>query len=284
MSELLQTLPATEALPDGEAMSDDVPRIGGIWNLPVRGPEIAPLDPAIVEAFAGISSATACAQLHRLGITQTLIEGPKTTMPGTRVVGRAVTLQFMPLREDIYQDAGETQEYVERATALWGVLDEIEPGDVLVVQAYGSPRSGVVGEMLAQHLQNRGGVGLVVDGRIRDSQAVREDGLPVWSLGGTPHYASQGELFAWAYHVPIAVGGALVIPGDIIIADDDGAVVVPVAKAEAVLAASKKHDDWEVFSRMKLRAGGALRRYYPLNEAGKAEYEQWISDGRPQIG
>ena len=132
MSELLQTHPAAEA------MSDDVPRIGGIWNLPVRGPEIAPLDPAIVKAFEGISSATACAQLHRLGITQTLIEGPKTTMPGTRVVGRAVTLQFMPLREDIYQDAGETQEYVERATALWGVLDEIEPGDVLVVQAYGS--------------------------------------------------------------------------------------------------------------------------------------------------
>ena len=280
MSELLQDHPADTTTEPARGAER---RIEGIWSLPVRGPEIPAIDPALIEAFEGVSSATACAQLHRLGITQTLIEGPKTTMPGKRIVGRAVTLQFMPLREDIYQDAGVTQEYVERSTALWAVLDEIQPGDVLVVQAYGSPRSGVVGEMLAQHLRNRGGVGLVVDGRIRDSQAVREDGLPVWSLGGTPHYASQGTLFAWAYHVPVAVGGALVIPGDIIIADDDGAVVVPINKAEAILAPSKSHDEWEVFSRMRLKAGGALRRYYPLDEEGQAEYQQWIADGRPDV-
>jgi len=256
-------------------------RIEGVWSLPVRGPQIAPIDPALLEAFAGIGSATASAQLHRMGITRSFIEGPTTNAPGTRIVGRAVTLQFMPLREDIYTDAGETQEYVERSTALWAVLDEVEPNDVLVVQAYGSPRSGVVGEMLAHHFHNRGGLGIVVDGRIRDSQSVRENGTPVWSLGSTPHYASQGTLFAWGYHVPVAVGGALVIPGDLIIADDDGAVVVPIKKAPAILEASTKHDTWEVFSRMRLKAGGSLRRYYPLDEVGEAEYLKWEADGRP---
>ena len=256
-------------------------RIEGVWSLPVKGPAIAPIDPDLLEAFQAIGSATASAQLHRMGITRSYIEGPTTNLPGTRVVGRAVTLQFMPLREDIYTDAGETQEYVERSTALWAVLDEVEQNDVLVVQAYGSARSGVVGEMLAYNFKNRGGLGIIVDGRIRDSQKVRESGTPVWSLGATPHYASQGTLFAWAYHVPVAVGGALVIPGDLMIADDDGAVVIPIKKAAAILEAGTKHDEWEVFSRMKLKAGGALRRYYPLDEVGEAEYLRWEADGRP---
>lgn len=272
--------------PDESARTPvDIPerRIEGVWSLPVKGPKIAPVDPELLKSFEGVGTATACAQLHGMGITQSLIQGPTTTMPGKRIVGRAVTLQLMPLREDIYTDSGQTQEYVERSTALWAVLDEIEPGDVLVVQAYGEAKSGVVGEMLAQVLQNRGGVGLVVDGRVRDSQAVREGGLPVWSLGGTPHYASQGRLFPWAYHVPVAVGGALVIPGDIIIADDDGAVVVPINKAKDIIAPAKHHDDWEVYSRMMLKAGGALRRYYPLDEVGYAEYEQWVKDGRPNV-
>lgn len=262
---------------------DGIPeyRMEGVWSLPVRGPAIAPIDPELLAAFHDVGAATASAKLHQLGITKTFIQGPRTNKPGTRAVGRAVTLQFMPMREDIYTDAGVTQEYVERATALWAVLDFIEPGDFLVVQAYGTLRSGVVGEMLAHHLQNRGGVGLVADGGIRDSARLDAMHLPIWSLGSTPHYASQGELFPWGYHVPVAVGGALVIPGDLIVADDDGAVVVPIAKARQVLESSAQHEAWEVFSRMRLAEGGALRRYYPLDEIGQAEYEQWVAEGRP---
>jgi regulator of RNase E activity RraA len=262
---------------------DGVPeyRMEGVWSLPVKGPEIAEIDPGLIEAFHEVGAATACAKLHQMGITKTFIHGPRTNKPGVRAVGRAVTLQFMPMREDIYTDAGVTQEYVERATALWAVLDFIRPGDFLVVQAYGTIRSGVVGEMLAHHLHNRGGVGLVADGGIRDSARLAKIDLPIWSLGSTPHYASQGELFPWGYHVPVAIGGVLVLPGDIIVADDDGAVVIPINKAKQVLDASAKHEAWEVFSRMKLSAGGSLRRYYPLDDVGQAEYEQWVADGRP---
>lgn len=270
------------SIPPHSIGPDGIPeyRIDAAWSLPVKGPAVPRLDPALIAAFQEVGSATACAKLHQIGITKTFIEGPRTNTPGARAVGRAITLQFMPMREDIYSDAGVTQEYVERATALWAVLDFIEPGDFLVAQAYGTLKSGVVGEMLAHHLHNRGGVGLVADGGIRDSAKLADIDMPIWSLGPTPHYASQGELLPWGYHVPVAIGGVLVLPGDIVIADDDGAVVVPIGKAAHVLEASRHHEAWEVFSRMKLSQGGALRRYYPLDDIGQAEYDQWNAEGR----
>jgi regulator of RNase E activity RraA len=262
--------------------ADGIPeyRIDAAWSLPVKGPAIPPIDPALIEAFGEVSAATACAKLHQMGMTRTFIQGPRPNKPGRHVVGRAVTLQFMPMREDIYSDAGVTQEYIERATALWAVLDFIQPGDFLVVEARGSLRSGVVGEMLAHHLHNRGGVGLVADGGIRDAARLNEIELPIWSLGPTPHYASQGELLPWGYHVPVAVGGVLALPGDLVVADDDGAVIVPIGKAQQVLESSAKHEAWEVFSRLRLSQGGALRRYYPLDDVALAEYQSWVADGR----
>ena len=276
------SLPEGAIAPTGVG-PDGIPeyRMEGVWSLPVKGPAIPAIDPDLIAGFHEVGAATASAKLHQMGITKTFIQGPRTNKPGTRAVGRAVTLQFMPMREDIYTDAGVTQEYVERATALWAVMDFIEPGDFLVVQAYGTLRSGVVGEMLAHHLHNRGGVGLVADGGVRDSARLANIDLPIWSLGPTPHYASQGELFPWGYHVPVAVAGVLVLPGDLIVADDDGAVVVPIRRAREVLESSSHHEDWETFSRMKLREGGALRRYYPLDEVGRSEYEAWVVAGRP---
>ena len=254
-------------------------RIDGPWSLPVRGPVIASVDTALLDQVRDLGAATVCAKLHQLGVHRTFIDGPVPRRPGQRAVGRAVTLQFMPQREDIV--SGVAQEYIERATALWAVLDLIQPDDVLVVQAYGSTRTGVLGEMLVQHLANRGGVGLVADGCIRDAARLDDIGLPIWATGATPHYASQSELFPWAYHVPVAVGGVLVLPGDLIIADDDGAVLVPIGLAGAVIEASSAHADWEDFSRMRLQQGGALRRYYPLDETGEREYHQWVQEGRP---
>jgi regulator of RNase E activity RraA len=181
----------------------------------------------------------------------------------------------MPQREDVASGADE--EYVERRTALWAVLDATEPGDVLVIQAFGATRTGCVGEMLVRYFGGRGGAGIVVDGRTRDSGRTRDLDIPLWTTGSTPHYASQSELFPWAYDVPVAVGQALVMPGDLIVADDDGAVVVPQSMAEQVLELSSRHEDWEEFSRERLAAGGALSKYYPLDEAARAEYEEWKS-------
>jgi regulator of RNase E activity RraA len=242
-------------------------------RLPISGPAFARPDADLLVQLQAVSSATASAELHKMGIRHTFMRGPAARQVGAKVVGPAVTLQFMPQREDVV--SGVAQEEGEKVSALWAVLDEIQPGDVLVTQAYGDPYTGCFGEMLITYCKGRGGLGVVVDGCIRDWPKVRELGLPVWTCGVTPNYASQAGLYPWAYNVPIACGGVLVLPGDIIIADDDGAVLVPAGLALEVLQITLDHEDWEAFSRIKLAEGGALRTYYPLSAEGRAEYEVW---------
>ncbi|SNY62978.1 ribonuclease activity regulator RraA [Paractinoplanes atraurantiacus] len=255
------------------------PELSSVWPLPVRGPAFTRAGQDLVEAMAPVSSATACAQLHQMGISRSFVEGPQPLHAGQRVVGPGVTLQFMPQREDVA--SGVDQEYVERTTALWAVLETIQPGDVLVIQAYGSQYTGCLGDMLVRYFKKRGGAGIVVDGRIRDAPRVRALGVPIWCTGTTPHYASQSELFPWAYDVPVAVGGVLCLPGDLVVADDDGAVVVPRRRAPEVVKRAADHEDWEVFSRMRIDEGAVLADYYPLTSNSRAEYEAWLAaDGR----
>jgi regulator of RNase E activity RraA len=242
-------------------------------SLPVTSADVARADAATIDRLRRVSAATASAELHQMGVRQTFIQGPVARLPGSRIIGNAVTLQFMPQREDIA--SGQGQEQAEKKTALWQVLDEIQPGDVLVVQAYGDPYTGCLGEMLITYLQGRGGVGLVVDGYIRDWPKVRDIGLPLWTLGATPNYASQASLFPWGYNVPVALGRVTVLPGDIIIADDDGAVAVPRKMAADLAETTIAHEDWEEFSRLRLSEGGSIATYYPLSEEGEREYKQW---------
>lgn len=242
-------------------------------RLPIVGPAYQRPDRALLEQLTHVSSATAGATLHRMGIRQTFIHGPLPRMKGAKVVGPAVTLQFMPQREDIASGTG--QEQSEKVSALWSVFDAVEPGDVLVVQAWGDPYTGCMGDMLTTYFKGRGGAGVVVDGCVRDWPKIQELGVPMWTKGVTPNYASQSTLFPWAYNVPIACSRVLVMPGDIIIADDDGAVMVPAKMAPMVAEATLAHEEWEVFSRIKLLEGGSIRKYYPLNDEGWAEYEEW---------
>ncbi|MBB5803379.1 regulator of RNase E activity RraA [Saccharothrix ecbatanensis] len=246
-------------------------------ELPVRG---AAFERATADELAlldGVGSASVCAKLHSQGIRRTFIKGPKPLQAGQRIVGSAVTLQFMPQREDVF--SGMDEEYVERGTALWAVLESIEPADVLVIQAYNSEFTGCIGDMLVRYFRKRGGAGIVVDGRIRDTGKVRELGVPIWCTGSTPHYASQSELFPWAYDVPVAAGGVLVLPGDIVVADDDGAVVVPRDKAATVSQIAKGQESQEQFSRERIEQGGLLRDYYPLSGSVSVQaYEKWLAD------
>lgn len=245
------------------------------FALPVRGERFERPGERARSGLERVSAATACAKLHGMGITRSFVDGPRAMTPGQRVVGSALTLQFMPQREDLASGLG--QEYVERHTALWEVLETVQPGDVLVIQAYGSRFSGCVGDILARYFARKGGVGIVVDGRIRDAGRIRDLGIPVWATGTTPHYASQSELFPWAYDVPVAVGGALCMPGDLVVADDDGPVIVPQSLATEVTGAAQDHEEWEVFSRQRLDEGARLSDYYPLTPDTREEYEAWRS-------
>jgi regulator of RNase E activity RraA len=238
----------------------------------IQTPDIQRPAQELIDGLAHIGSATASGELYRLGIRDPQIRGPLAWTPGKSVVGPALTLQFMPKREDLYG----ADEYVDPERQLHRhVLYHTQPGDIVVVDARGDLGSGVFGEMMLTYFTGRGGGGVVIDGCIRDYPAAKDLGIGLWLRGVTPNFHTQTNIFPFAVNVPIACGGVLVMPGDIIVADDDGIVVVPIKLAPELLKKASEHAEWEEFSRMKLAQGGDLRKYYPLTEEARAEYEAW---------
>lgn len=226
----------------------------------------------LIAGLAHIGSATATGELNRLGIRDAQIRGPVAWTPGKSIVGPALTLQFMPKREDIYGD----QEYADPETQLHRhVLYHTQPGDIVVVDARGDMGSGVFGEMMMTYFAGRGGLGVVIDGCIRDYPKAKDLGVGFWLRGVTPNFHTQTNIMPFGVNVPVACGDTLVMPGDIIIADDDGVVCVPAKLAPELLAKASEHNEWEEFSKIKLGEGGDLRKYYPLRADAQAEYEAW---------
>ena len=238
----------------------------------IQTPDITRPPKHLVAGLAHIGSATATGELKRLGIRDAHIRGPISWTPGKSVAGPALTLQFMPMREDQYEQG----EYVDPETQLHRhVLYHTQPGDVVVVDARGSMGSGIFGEMMLTYFKGKGGVGVVIDGCIRDYPKAKNLGLGLWLRGVTPNFHTQTNIFPFAVNVPIACNNVLVMPGDIIVADDDGVVVVPSQLAPELVKKASEHAEWEKFSRMRLAQGGELRKYYPLSEEARAEYEAW---------
>ena len=232
----------------------------------------------LVDALATIGSATASSELNRLGIRNAHIRGPVSCTPGISIAGPALTLQFMPKREDLYQ----VDEYAEPEKQLHRhVLYHTRPGDVVVVDARGDMGSGVFGEMMLTYFKGRGGAGVVIDGCLRDIGEAKKLGLGLWIRGATPNFHTQTNIVPTAVNVPVACGGTLVEPGDIVVADDDGAVVVPVKLAPSLVTVAQEHADWEEFSRIRLAEGGDMRLYYPLSDEARPEYERWRAEQGP---
>jgi regulator of RNase E activity RraA len=241
-------------------------------SAPIQTQDIVRPPKEITEALAEIGSATAAGELSKLGIRNPHLVGPTPRTPGATYVGPALTLQFMPKREDMY-GAGEYQD-PERQLHRH-VLYHTQPGDFVVVDARGDLSSGIFGEMMLTYFKGKGGVGVVIDGCIRDFPKAKDLGLGLWLKGTTPNFHTQTNLMPFAVNVPIACAGVLVMPGDIIVADDDGVVCVPASLAPELVKKAGEHAEWEEFSRLRLSQGGDLRKYYPLREDARAEYEAW---------
>ena len=229
----------------------------------------------ISRALAAIGTASATGALNDLGVRNSFIQGPVPwNTNGVCVAGPALTLQFMPKREDLY-GAGEYDDPEKQLHRH--VLYHTQPGDFVVVDSRGEMSAGIFGEMMITYFKGRGGVGMVIDGCVRDYAHVKTVGTPLWMRGLTPNFHTQTNLMPFAVNGPIACGGVTVMPGDIIVADDDGACCVPAALATKVIANGSKHHAWEDFSRLKLSQGGDLRKYYPLRSDGRKEYEEWLA-------
>ena len=235
-------------------------------------PDIVRPSKELVAGILAVGAATASSTLAHMGIRNCHMEGPLPQQSRKAIAGPALTLQFMPKREDMYGDG----EYADPEKQLHRhVLYHVQDGDIVVVDARGDMTAGIFGDMMSTYFKGRGGAGMIIDGCLRDRPNLSKLDIPLWVRGWTPNFHTQTNLMPFAVNTPIACGGVTVMPGDIIVADDDGAVCVPVALAAEVIERSHQSHEWEDFSRMKLMQGESLQRYYPLHEDARGEYEEW---------
>ena len=239
-------------------------------------PTFERIDQGLIERLREIGTANIAGTLAKKGIRNPHMAGLTPFNPGKSVAGQAVTLQFMPKREDLHwgdEYAASPERELHRKAII-----ACEPGDIVVVDARGSLSSGVFGEMMLTSYKARGGQGVVIDGCIRDFPEVQQIDLGLWLRGVTPNFHTQTDIFPHAVNAPIACAGVFVVPGDVIVADDDGAVLVPIALAAEIARLATEKAAWEVFSRMKLEEGEPLEKYYPLNAEAQEEYEAWLRE------
>ena len=233
----------------------------------------------LIEKLKKIGTATASQELNSLGIKDPFIQGPISYTPGKIIAGPAITLQFLPIREDIFKDDKEI--WNEDIQFHRHALYSAQKGDIVVVDARGDMRSGIFGEMMLTYFEGKGGEGIIVDGVIRDYVNAKKLSIGMWLKGVTPNYHTQVGIFPNAVNIPISCGGVLVNPGDIILADDDGAIVIPISLAENLSEIASGHAKWEIFAREKLSKGSDLKTTYPRkvwNKETENEFQIWLKN------
>ena len=221
--------------------------------------------------FKKISTATLTMQLLKRGIKSIWMHGPKPLgLNQDRIAGPAYTLRFLPGREDL-----NGPEILKRTDlAQRRAIEECPPDHILVVDALGRNDGAAIGDILATRLQVRGVAGLVSDANVRDADGVLASGLPVWCPGAAAP-ASIANLSDGELNVPIGCGGVAVIPGDWIIADDDGVVVVPKNFAEEIARDGLEQEIHEEFILTQVKNGAPIPGHYPPNEVNISKYREW---------
>lgn len=225
----------------------------------------------LAAAFRQISTATLTMQLLKRGIKSVWMEGPKPLAEGQdRIAGPAYTLRFIPGREDL-----SGPEILKRTDlAQRRAIEECPEGHILVVDALGRIDGAAIGDILATRLHVRGVAGMVSDSNVRDADGVKASNLPVWCPGAAAP-ASVASLSDGDLQVPIGCGGVAVIPGDWIVCDNDGVVVVPQALAEEVAAGGLEQELHEQFILEQVKHGAAIPGTYPPSEENLAKYQEW---------
>ena len=222
-------------------------------------------------ALAQVTTATLTTVLLKQGIRNTWLRGPVPFGPaaqGTRVVGEAFTLRFVPMREDLATPASWASPRSTRAA-----IEEMPGGAICVADAMGVADAGIFGDILCARIARRGLAALVTDGAIRDAAGVIATGLPVWCRGAAAPASVAALTFA-GWQEPIACGGVAVLPGDVIVADEDGAIVLPQALAESAAAAAVEQEREEAWVLRQVHGGAALPGLYPMSAETRERYER----------
>ncbi len=228
------------------------------------------LDPAVIETLKGVSTATLTTVLLKKGLRNVWMRGTRPLRPGQeRVVGSAFTLRFVPAREDL-----ATPESWASPISTRAAIEDMPEGCVAVVDAMGVQDAGIFGDILCARMMKRRVAALVTDGVVRDLEGVLASGLPVWCDGMSAPPSVAGLTFV-GWQQPIACGGVAVFPGDIVVADKDGAVLIPAALLEAVLAEAPEQERMEAWIMTEIDRGVPLPGLYPMNAETKARYQAW---------
>ena len=225
---------------------------------------------AALDALRNITTGTITTILLKKGIRRCWMEG---AMPfgssGERVVGPAFTLRFVPVREDL-----ATPESWSKPISTRGAIEDMPADCVVVADAMGVTTAGIFGDILCMRMVKRGVTALITDGVMRDKHGVLGTKLPVW-CAGVAAPASVNQLTFVGWNEPIACGGCAIFPGDVIVADDDGAVVIPQALVDFVATEGAEHERLETWLVHEVEKGAKLPGLYPPNEENKKRYEEW---------
>ena len=226
------------------------------------------LDKDIAAALRDITTATITTILLKKGIRRTWMHGPRPLEAGyRRLVGRTFTLRFVPAREDL-----ATPESWSSPRSTRGAIEAMPEGCIAVVDARGVTEAGIFGDILCARMRQRGVTALVTDGAVRDAEGVLATKLPVWSAGAAAPASVAGLTFV-GWQEPVGCGGIAVFPDDVVVADRDGAVVIPAALVEEVATLGPEQERLEAWIMREVENGRTLPGLYPPNAETKARYE-----------
>ena len=225
---------------------------------------------AILNQLSRVTTATVTTMLLKKGIRRCWMQGPKPLVPtGGRLVGPAFTLRFVPAREDL-----ATPESWAKPISTRGAIEAMPEGCIAVADAMGIESAGIFGDILTARMVKRGVTALVTDGVVRDKVGVLKSKLPVWCKGVAAPASVNGLTFV-NWQEPIGCGGVAVFPDDIIVVDDDGAVVIPKDLVEFVANEGEEHERYESWVFSEVENGVKLPGLYPPDDNAKARYEAW---------
>ncbi|MEO8023022.1 ribonuclease activity regulator RraA [Polaromonas sp.] len=226
------------------------------------------LEPRVIDILSGITTATLTTLLLKKGLRNVWLRGARPLRAGQpRLIGRAFTLRFVPAREDL-----ATPESWSSPISTRAAIEDMPAGCIAVVDAMGVSDAGIFGDILCARMQKRGVTALVTDGVVRDQAGVLGTGLPVWCNGAAAPPSVAGLTFV-AWQQPIACGGVAVFPGDVVVADDDGAVLIPAALLDEMLLLAPEQERLESWIMSEVGKGAALPGLYPPNAENRARYE-----------
>jgi regulator of RNase E activity RraA len=224
----------------------------------------------LFETLRRISTGTVTTVLLKKGIRRCWMAGPKPLSgSGRRLVGPAFTLRFIPAREDL-----ATPESWAKPISTRGAIEAMPEGCIAVADAMGVTSAGIFGDILTTRMTKRNITALVTDGAVRDKAGVIGSALPVWCAGVAAPASVNGLTFV-GWQEPIGCGGCAVFPGDVIVCDDDGVVVIPQNLLEFVAAEGEEHERMENFIVGEVEKGAKLPGLYPMNEETKACFDVW---------